>query len=55
VSQERVEELRSLSVKMAESFAQACGLVTDASRYFVDLVAFNQAMTSAERSLHTAS
>jgi len=47
-----VEGQRSLSVKMAEKFAQACGLDTDASRYFVHLVAFNQAKTSPERSLH---
>ncbi|HYP77779.1 MAG TPA: TIGR02147 family protein [Polyangiaceae bacterium] len=47
-----VDGQRSLSAKMAEKFAQACGLDADASRYFVHLVAFNQAKTSTERSLH---
>ncbi len=47
-----IEGQRSLSAKMAERFAQACGLDSDASRYFVHLVAFNQAKTSAERALH---
>ena len=47
-----VEGQRSLSAKMAEKFAHACGLDSDASRYFVHLVAFNQAKTSNERSLH---
>ena len=46
-----VDGQRSLSAKMAEKFAQACGLDADASRYFVHLVAFNQAKTSTERSL----
>jgi uncharacterized protein (TIGR02147 family) len=40
---------RNLSPQMAERFAEACGLAGDAVRYFVDLVAFNQAGTSAER------
>ena len=47
-----MEGQRSLSAKMAEQFAQACGLDADASRYFVHLVAFNQSKTSTERSLH---
>ena len=47
-----VEGQRSLSAKMAEKFAHACGLDPDASRYFAHLVAFNQAKTSPERSLH---
>ncbi|MEO8900342.1 MAG: TIGR02147 family protein [Polyangiaceae bacterium] len=47
-----VEGQRSLSAKMAEKFAQACGLDSDAGRYFTHLVAFNQAKTSSERSQH---
>jgi len=43
---------RSLSARMAGRFATACGLDDDASRYFVHLVAFNQAETTAERSEH---
>jgi uncharacterized protein (TIGR02147 family) len=44
-----IEGKRSLSPKMAERFAHACGLDADASRYFVHLVGFNQAKTSSER------
>ncbi len=44
-----VEDKRSLSPKMAERFAHACGLDGDASRYFVHLVTFNQAKTTVER------
>jgi len=40
---------RSLSPKMAERFAAACGLDSEAARYFVNLVGFNQAETSPER------
>ncbi len=47
-----VEGKRSLSSKMAERFAHACGLDVDATRYFVHLVAFNQAKTSTERALY---
>lgn len=47
-----IEGQRSVSAKMAERFAQACGLDADASRYFSHLVAFNQAKTSSERTLH---
>jgi uncharacterized protein (TIGR02147 family) len=47
-----IEGQRSLSAKMAERFAQACALDTDAGRYFVNLVAFNQAKTSTERAQH---
>lgn len=47
-----VEGQRSLSAKMAERFAIACGLDADAARYFVHLVAFNQAKTSSERAQH---
>jgi uncharacterized protein (TIGR02147 family) len=44
-----IEGKRSLSPKMSERFAHACGLDADASRYFVHLVTFNQAKTSTER------
>ncbi|HEX2869843.1 MAG TPA: TIGR02147 family protein [Polyangiaceae bacterium] len=44
-----IEGKRSLSLKMSERFAHACGLDADASRYFVHLVTFNQAKTSTER------
>lgn len=44
-----IDGKRSLSGKMSERFAAACGLDADAARYFVHLVAFNQAKTSAER------
>jgi uncharacterized protein (TIGR02147 family) len=44
-----IEGKRSLSEKMAERFATACGLDREASRYFVQLVGFNQAKTSGER------
>lgn len=43
---------RNLSAKMAEKFAHACRLDADASRYFVHLVAFNQAKNSNELSLN---
>lgn len=44
-----IEGKRSLSPKMAERFAHACGLDTEASRFFVHLVTFNQAKTTSER------
>jgi uncharacterized protein (TIGR02147 family) len=44
-----MEGKRSLSTKMAERFAQACGLDADERRYFVHLVGFNQAKSSTER------
>jgi uncharacterized protein (TIGR02147 family) len=44
-----IDGVRNLSPAMAERFAQACGLEGDAARFFVDLVAFNQAATSIER------
>jgi uncharacterized protein (TIGR02147 family) len=44
-----IEGKRSLSPKMAERFAVAVGLDTEAARYFVSLVGFNQAKSSAER------
>jgi uncharacterized protein (TIGR02147 family) len=40
---------RNLTPPMAIRFASACGLDGEAAAYFVDLVAFNQAGTSAER------
>ncbi|MET0389998.1 MAG: TIGR02147 family protein [Polyangiales bacterium] len=45
---------RNLSPDMAERFAIACGLKDDEVRYFVDLVAFGQASTLAERDQHYA-
>jgi uncharacterized protein (TIGR02147 family) len=44
-----IEGQRNLSTKMAERFARACGLAEEDSRYFVSLVSFNQARTSAEK------
>ena len=44
-----IDGKRSLSAKMAERFAHACGLDKEGSRYFVHLVGFNQAKTSSER------
>jgi uncharacterized protein (TIGR02147 family) len=40
---------RNLSAAMAERFADACDLAGDARRYFVQLVAFNQARSSEAR------
>lgn len=40
---------RNLSAPMAERFATACGLAGPEAQHFVDLVAFNQAGTLAER------
>lgn len=40
---------RNLSGEMAGRFARACGLEGEAATYFVDLVAFNQATTAADR------
>jgi len=45
---------RNLSAEMAERFGEACGLGDDEARYFVDLVAFNQASSLAERDKHYA-
>ena len=45
---------RSLSPTMAQQFAAACGLDEDAQRYFVHLVAFNQAQGTRERDEHYA-
>ena len=39
---------------MAEPFGQTCGLGDDELRYFVDLVAFKQATSLAERAKHYA-
>jgi uncharacterized protein (TIGR02147 family) len=49
-----VDGERNLSADMAERFATACGLKDDEQRYFVDLVAFSQAATNAERNQHYA-
>jgi uncharacterized protein (TIGR02147 family) len=49
-----VDGERNLSADMAERFAAACGLKDDEQRYFVDLVAFSQAATMAERNQHYA-
>jgi uncharacterized protein (TIGR02147 family) len=49
-----VDGERNLSADMAERFASACGLKDDEQRYFVDLVAFSQAATLAERNQHYA-
>ena len=40
---------RNLTPAMAQRFGSACGLEDDGLRFFGDLVAFNQAKTSAER------
>lgn len=40
---------RNLSSTMASRFAEVCGLTGDAAAYFIELVAFDQAKTSAER------
>lgn len=40
---------RNLTPAMAERFGEACGLRGSGLRFFVDLVAFNQAKTSEER------
>jgi uncharacterized protein (TIGR02147 family) len=45
---------RNLSPDTAQRFAQACALKGDEARYFVDLVAFGQATTLAERNQHYA-
>ena len=49
-----VDGERNLSAEMAERFALACGLKDDEIRYFVDLVAFGQAASLAERNQHYA-
>src|SRR5690606_35829004 len=43
---------RNLSVSMASQFAKACGLQGTAADFFCELVAYNQAATSAERNRH---
>ena len=47
-----IEGERNLGVDLAHRFGEACGLRSDALRYFCALVAFNQAKTSRERALH---
>jgi uncharacterized protein (TIGR02147 family) len=44
-----IDGQRNLSGRMAGRFAQACGLDEEGSRYFVQLVAFNQADNAAEK------
>src|SRR5690606_28781944 len=41
---------RNLTPEMAERFAAACGLKGDAATFFCELVGFNQARNTAERS-----
>src|SRR5690606_25964073 len=43
---------RNLSPSMASQFAKACGLQGTAADFFCELVAYNQAETSAERNRH---
>jgi uncharacterized protein (TIGR02147 family) len=45
---------RNLSQEMASVFASTCGLAREAARYFVTLVAFNQATSAAERNSNYA-
>ncbi len=47
-----IENKRNLTSSMAERFAQACGLGSEATQYFMVLVAFNQATTVPERTQH---
>lgn len=49
-----IDGKRNLSSKMAERFAEACGLTGDDQRYFVDLVAFGQAEDARARDQHYA-
>jgi uncharacterized protein (TIGR02147 family) len=43
---------RNLTSELAVRFGEGCGLRDDSLRYFCALVAFNQAKTARERSLH---
>lgn len=43
---------RNLTLAMAGRFAEACGLDKEAREFFVDLVQFNQAKTTAEQTKH---
>jgi uncharacterized protein (TIGR02147 family) len=47
-----IDGKRNLSMDMAARFADACGLNGDDLRYFIDLVAFGQATSLAERDQH---
>jgi uncharacterized protein (TIGR02147 family) len=47
-----IDGARNLTPDLAHRFGEACGLRDDALRYFCALVAFNQAKTARERSLH---
>jgi uncharacterized protein (TIGR02147 family) len=49
-----IDAKRNLSPAMAKRFAEACGLARDDQRYFVDLVAFGQATTLADRDQYYA-
>lgn len=49
-----VDGARNLSTDMAERFAAACGLNADEQRYFVDLVAYCQAASAADRKRYYA-
>jgi uncharacterized protein (TIGR02147 family) len=42
---------RNLTPAMAQRFAETCGLAKEAARYFVALVAFNQAASGEERNV----
>jgi len=44
-----IDGQRNLTPEMAERFAEACSLENEASTYFCDLVAFNQARTASAR------
>jgi uncharacterized protein (TIGR02147 family) len=44
-----IDGKRNLSTRMAERFAKACGLDPENARYFVCLVSFSQAATSADK------
>lgn len=46
-----IQGRRNLTPAMAQRFAETCGLAKEAARYFVALVAFNQAESGEERNL----
>jgi uncharacterized protein (TIGR02147 family) len=47
-----IDGIRNITPAMAERFARALGLEGEGAQYFVNLVAFNQASTAAERNTH---
>ena len=49
-----IDGKRNLSAAMAKRFGEACGLARDDQRYFVDLVAFGQATSLADRDQYYA-